>query len=92
MSDDVSMGALSGSLGERSQAALAAGCDLVLHCNGRMDEMVAVAASSPVLSGRALARTQRALALRGAVQPVDVAAARAQFAALMGVQAVGAVA
>lgn len=92
MSDDVSMGALSGSLGERSQAALAAGCDLVLHCNGRMDEMMAVAASTPVLSGRALARTQRALALRGAVQPVDVAAARAQFAALMGVQAVGAVA
>jgi beta-N-acetylhexosaminidase len=92
MSDDVSMGALSGSLGERGQAALAAGCDLVLHCNGRMDEMVAVAASTPVLSGRALARTQRALVLRSAVQPVDVAAARAQFAALMGAQAVGAVA
>ncbi|MCX7297754.1 MAG: beta-N-acetylhexosaminidase, partial [Hyphomicrobiales bacterium] len=34
MSDDVSMGALSGTIAERSHAALAAGCDVVLHCNG----------------------------------------------------------
>src|SRR5439155_8060588 len=39
MSDDVSMGALSGSLRERARAALAAGCDVVLHCNGRLEGM-----------------------------------------------------
>ena len=53
MSDDISMGALSGSLGERSRAAIAAGCDVVLHCNGRLDEMQAVAAAVPVLGGEA---------------------------------------
>src|SRR5580692_1301976 len=47
MSDDVSMGALSGSLGERTTAALTAGCDMVLHCNGKMPEMQAVAAETP---------------------------------------------
>ncbi len=39
MSDDLSMDALSGTLAERARAALAAGCDLVLHCNGTLDEM-----------------------------------------------------
>ena len=47
MSDDLSMGALSGTLGERTRAALAAGCDVVLHCNGELDEMQAVAAEAP---------------------------------------------
>ena len=46
MSDDLSMGALSGTLGERMRAALAAGCDIVLHCNGDMAEMQAVAAEA----------------------------------------------
>jgi beta-N-acetylhexosaminidase len=49
MTDDLSMGALAGSIGERARVALAAGCDIALHCNGRMEEMVAVAeAVSPV--------------------------------------------
>src|SRR6201993_4673687 len=47
MSDDVSMNALSGTIAERSRAALAAGCDIVLHCNGDMSEMIAVASESP---------------------------------------------
>jgi beta-N-acetylhexosaminidase len=51
MSDDVSMNALSGTLAERGRAALAAGCDVVLHCNGKPDEMRAVAAESPLLTG-----------------------------------------
>ena len=45
MTDDISMGALSGSIAERSRAAIAAGCDMVLHCNGALDEMCAVAAA-----------------------------------------------
>lgn len=83
MSDDVSMGALSGSIAERSRAALAAGCDVVLHCNGRFDEMQAVAAAVPVLAGAALARGEAALGLRRAPEPLDAGAARAAFAAMI---------
>src|SRR5690606_28454151 len=64
MSDDVSMQALSGSMDERTRAIFAAGCDVVLHCNGRMDEMQAVAAATPLLSGEARARAAAALARR----------------------------
>src|SRR5580693_9470526 len=64
MSDDVSMGALSGSLGERTQAALSAGCDIVLHCNGKMPEMLAVAAETPRLAGEAARRAATALKAR----------------------------
>ena len=59
MSDDVSMGALSGSIAERTRASLAAGCDLVLHCNGKLDEMRAVAAEAPELAGEAGAAGRR---------------------------------
>lgn len=63
MSDDISMEALGGSLAERSTAALAAGCDVILHCNGRLDDMQEIAAASGVLNPegqrRALAALQR---------------------------------
>ena len=62
MSDDLSMNALSGSLAERTRAAFAAGCDMVLHCNGRLDEMEAVASDSPELAGEAGRRAAAALA------------------------------
>ena len=83
MSDDISMSALAGTLGERSRAALAAGCDVVLHCNGTLAEMQ---------RGRgrgAAARRRGGAARRGGAggapraAPIDVAAARAEFAALM---------
>ena len=79
MSDDVSMNALSGSIAERSRAALAAGCDVVLHCNGKLDEMQAVASVAPVLAGDALRRAEAALAMRKAPEDFDVAAARRIF-------------
>jgi beta-N-acetylhexosaminidase len=53
LSDDLTMEALGGPLGERVARALAAGCDIALHCNGHMDEMVEVA-------GRAGAMTEAA--------------------------------
>lgn len=62
MSDDLSMKALTGSYEERAEKTLAAGCDLVLHCNGHMDEMLAVASKSVPLAGKALERADRALA------------------------------
>jgi beta-N-acetylhexosaminidase len=83
MSDDLSMGALSGSLGERTRAALAAGCDLVLHCNGHMDEMLAVAAAAPELSGESAHRATTALAGKKAPAPIVLAAERAEFFALL---------
>ena len=83
MSDDVSMNALAGSVAERTRAIFAAGCDMVLHCNGKLDEMRLVARETPELSGRALARAQRAMAARKAPLAFDRAAARAELDALI---------
>jgi beta-N-acetylhexosaminidase len=83
MSDDVSMNALAGSIAERTQAIFAAGCDMVLHCNGKLDEMRAVAAKTPELSGQALERARKALASRKSPQPFDRQAARAELDALI---------
>jgi beta-N-acetylhexosaminidase len=83
MSDDVSMGALSGSLAERTRAALAAGCDIVLHCNGELAEMEEVASAAPVLAGEAAARAAAALSVRTAPEAFDEADARLVFAAML---------
>jgi beta-N-acetylhexosaminidase len=83
MGDDVSMNALSGSIAERSRASLVAGCDLVLHCNGKLDEMAAVAAEAPELSGEAKRRADAALAVRKSPGGIDLPAARREFAAMM---------
>ena len=83
MSDDVSMNALAGSIAERTRAIFTAGCDMVLHCNGKLDEMREVAAETPELSGMALERARRALASRGAPQAFDRLAARAELEALV---------
>ena len=83
MSDDLSMGALNGPLGERTRTAISAGCDMALHCNGNMDEMLQVAAAAPLLAGEAARRAEAALASRKPAMPLDVAVKRAEFAALM---------
>ena len=83
LSDDLSMEALRGTLGERAAAASAAGCDILLHCNGRMEEARAVAAVAPSLSGRAAERAASALARRVAPEPRDLAADRSAFDAAM---------
>ncbi|MEA2893329.1 MAG: beta-N-acetylhexosaminidase [Bradyrhizobium sp.] len=90
MSDDVSMNALAGSITERTQAIVSAGCDMVLHCNGDLDEMRAVAREAPLLSGLALTRAKRALASREPPQPFDRVAARAELDELIGRAGVGA--
>jgi beta-N-acetylhexosaminidase len=83
MSDDVAMGALDGPLGERTRAALAAGCDVALHCSGSLMEREQVAAAAPRLAGEALRRADAALARRRAPEDIDLAEARKAFAALL---------
>ena len=86
MTDDISMQALTGTIGARSRAAIAAGCDIVLHCNGRLEEMRAVADAVPALAGEADRRTAAALAWcrPGADMDADMDIdARSRFAAMM---------
>jgi beta-N-acetylhexosaminidase len=82
MSDDVSMKALGGSYDERARAVIEAGLDIVLHCNGELDEARAVAAATPTLSGPALRRADGALAAIVRPKAFDVETAKAEFAAL----------
>ncbi len=82
MTDDISMEALSGTVRERGAAALAAGCDLVLHCNGDFDEMVSIWQRCGEMTPAAQTRAEAALAARRAPDDVDIAALEAEFDAL----------
>ena len=62
MSDDIGMEALQGDFGTRAAGVVAAGNDVALHCSGKMEEMVAVAAAVPPLGGEGEARLARAMA------------------------------
>ena len=84
MSDDVSMEALSGSIGERTAAALAAGCDLALHCNGKLDEMMEIAREAKPLAGKALARADAALARARVPSELDYEKAEARLTEMVG--------
>ncbi|WP_413062023.1 glycoside hydrolase family 3 N-terminal domain-containing protein [Sphingomonas carotinifaciens] len=66
MTDDIDMKALSGSAGEKAAGAIAAGCDLVLDCWARMDEMVEIAGRLGPIGEASRARLDRAMASVGA--------------------------
>jgi beta-N-acetylhexosaminidase len=84
VSDDLSMSALEGELGARAEAALAAGCDLVLHCNGEAAEMIEVARVVPELDPAALARLERAAAcVAGGPESIDLAEAKRSLDAVL---------
>ena len=73
LSDDLSMQALGGTLGERAARALTAGCDIALHCNGQPDEMAEVAANTGAMTRDAVRRFQdgrRYLARHRAPRPI----------------------
>lgn len=84
VSDDLSMEALSGPISARTKAALFAGCDIVLHCNGRMDEMTAVVKEVKPLEGATLRRAEHALAHLIAREELDRGAAEHRLDELMG--------
>ena len=75
MTDDLSMKALGGSFGEKAERAQAAGCDMLLHCNGKLPEMREVAAAALPLKGRAAARAKAALKAQKKPQKFDKTAA-----------------
>ena len=83
ISDDLSMGALSGPVGTRAAAALDAGCDLVLHCNGNLAEMGEVAAACPAVAGETAARLSRSIGAVGTPSSFDAAAAGAELERLL---------
>jgi beta-N-acetylhexosaminidase len=83
MTDDLSMGALPGPIGERAGRARAAGCDLILHCNGDRAEMEAVVENAGTLDGRSRTRTEAALVARRHPEPLDIEAAEADLAELL---------
>ena len=84
VSDDLSMKALRGDLGELARAAVAAGCDAVLHCNGIMGEMERIAATAPRLDAAALHRLERgAAALPRTPAELNVAAAISRIESLL---------
>jgi len=76
MTDDLNMNALQGTLPGRAASALKAGCDVALHCNGKLDEMTAIAEVVPQLSGKSLERANAATALlaraRKIARPSDI--------------------
>jgi beta-N-acetylhexosaminidase len=83
MTDDLNMNALAGDLGTRTTEALAAGCDLALHCKGDLAEMQMVAAAAGDMGAATQARAQAALMARREPEPVDIAALQAELSAMM---------
>lgn len=83
MTDDISMEALSGTVADRARAALAAGCDLILHCNGDLAEMEAVAEASGPQSVPTQMRCSHALSQRREPDDVDISRLEAEFHALL---------
>lgn len=84
MSDDLSMKALSGTLTQRAEQSLKAGCDVILHCNGDLDEMRQVAEGTGKLKGEARRRAEAALKrIVHTPEPLDVAEARTRLEAVL---------
>ncbi|MFZ4165525.1 beta-N-acetylhexosaminidase [Brevundimonas sp. NPDC058933] len=84
MSDDLSMKALSGTLTQRAEQSLKAGCDVILHCNGDLGEMRQVAEGTGKLKGEARRRAEAALnRIVQTPEPLDVAEARARLEAAL---------
>ncbi len=87
ISDDVSMKALGGPMRARAEAVLAAGSDLVLHCNGVMGEMEAVASASPEITGASRERLDAVLAIMQQHEPFEPRLAEAAIARALSVTA-----
>jgi beta-N-acetylhexosaminidase len=83
MTDDISMKALTGSLAELSRLSIDAGCDVILHCNGKISEMEEVVPAAGIMTPDAQRRADAALACRCTPDPVDISHLHAQLEALV---------
>ncbi len=83
MSDDLSMKAMRGDFCERTKKTLAAGCDVVLHCNGNMSEMLEIAKELPILSGNSEQRAKKAMKLPLTETVFDANEARKELAEML---------
>lgn len=83
MTDDLSMKALSGDFSDLTDEAFEAGCDIVLHCNGDLEEMLKIAAATPFLEGKALLRAQSARNFVQQPEEADEQALREEFQSLL---------
>ncbi|MEO0342257.1 MAG: glycoside hydrolase family 3 protein [Pseudomonadota bacterium] len=83
MTDDLSMKALQGRFQDRAANALEAGCDIILHCNGVIEEMTEVAKGLKPLANRALYRANAALAAKMPTKDLDREEARARLRYLL---------
>jgi len=83
MTDDISMKALAGDLADLSAASRAAGCDVVLHCNGSLDEKRQVADAAGALDTDGQRRASAAIAARKSPDEVDIPALQAKLDALI---------
>ncbi len=81
-SDDISMKALSGELGDIAEGIIGAGCDIVLYCAGVMEELVKVAARVPVLEGKSKLRADLAEVYAGEPDLSNEEELRAEFNAM----------
>jgi beta-N-acetylhexosaminidase len=79
LSDDISMQALEGSLEARARASLTAGCDILLHCNGSLDERRRVLEAVPEMGAGEFKRLSRLMTPRSAEAGFDRAAAAAEL-------------
>ncbi len=84
MTDDLSMKALGGTFEEKAARAKAAGCDMLLHCNGILAEMEDVAAHAGALKGNAMRRAKQALKAKRKPLPYDKKGALRDLEAILG--------
>lgn len=84
--DAIEMEALGGTLADRAMATLNAGCDAVLHCSGKLEDMKAIAAVLPPMTATALARFQKAQAARATHTCPDWRKAHQELETLLTIQ------
>ncbi len=84
MTDDIGMKALSGTIPQIAKGALAAGCDVILHCNAPLKDRIACANAAGQMTEAAQTRAEAALAARRTPDDIDITELNAELEALLG--------